>query len=223
MTLSDGACTVDIFTCTIVGNVITIKVTQEIPANVPTEIVITGLDNPRNDKPTGPFVFVTFDSDGISEIDSGFNINTQMLDLAPITNFSVKPSNETNGGISDVTISITTQVKLEDGDVLSFTVPSQVIVPQTADELNIISIGRDIREDLLDVKDELKVEVNGNTITVTFVKVGEATNLYKFVVSGLKNPPSQMESDGFSNIYIKDKDNWSVMIYNILPPPTISN
>ena len=143
--------------------------------------------------------------------------------LAPITNFSIKPSNETNGGISDVSISINTIIKLEDGDVLTFTVPSEVIVPQSASELDIISIGRDINEDLLDVKDDLKVEVNGNTITVTFVKVGESTNLYKFVVSGLKNPPSQMETEGFSNIFIKDKDNWSVMIYNILPAPTIAN
>ena len=41
-------------------------------------MVITGITNPRNVEPTGPFKIVTYDTDGKSAIDDGFDIDTEM-------------------------------------------------------------------------------------------------------------------------------------------------
>ena len=222
--LSNGVCTVDIYTCTIVGNVVTIKVTQEIPAQTPTTIEIHGLINPRSDAQTGPFIFVTFDSDGISEIDSGFDISTKIDVLAPIQNMVFLPTdtitgvaNTTNGGISSYEVAITTKVSLIDGDILSFTVPPQLVVPSDATDLHITSISRVVGSDT-DVTDVLSVNVAGNTIVVTFVTAGAANNVYRFSLDNIINPPSSLPSDPFTNIFIQDVHRDNVMVfYNVGP------
>jgi hypothetical protein len=100
-----------------------------IPANTTTSIVIVGLDNPRNNKPTAEFKIWTFDSNGISEIDSGFNIGTQMTTFWKIDNFEVQPTIEINGASSRYNFTISTKTEFVAGDVVHFTFPRQVTLP----------------------------------------------------------------------------------------------
>ena len=71
-TFSDGSCTNPTLSCTEIkrddadasqygSQIIIIKTTQIIIAGTNVDIVITGITNPRNDQPTGPFHIVTYD------------------------------------------------------------------------------------------------------------------------------------------------------------------
>ena len=79
----------------------------------------------------------TYDVDGTSLIDSGYNVSTVMKEVSAITSFTVEPSNTINGKLNTYTFTITTPAKILDGDVLKFTVPDQVTLPATIEELNI--------------------------------------------------------------------------------------
>ena len=72
---SGGSCTNNPkFICTDVkNNVIIIKVQELIPANQPVTIVLEGITSPRSDTSTSTFIFTTFDSDGKSEIATGYD------------------------------------------------------------------------------------------------------------------------------------------------------
>ena len=83
--LSDGACTSATLTCTSVDpveNLIIIKTQQLIDAETATTLVITGITNPRSVQPTDVIHIVSFDADGISEIDAGFDVSLTMSELA---------------------------------------------------------------------------------------------------------------------------------------------
>jgi hypothetical protein len=83
--LSDGSCTSNTLTCTSVDpvtNVIIIKTQEIILAETSTTIVITGITNPRSIQPTQVIHIVTYDADGISEIDAGYDVGVTMDGLA---------------------------------------------------------------------------------------------------------------------------------------------
>ena len=70
---------------------------MEIPPNTPTTIILTGMTNPRTDESTDFFRIITYDANGISEIDAGFDKSTKMVKLATIDSITVTPSSVING------------------------------------------------------------------------------------------------------------------------------
>lgn len=186
-------------------------------------IVITGITNPRNLEPTGPFHIVTYDTNGTSEIDGGFDIDTKMRDLAEIENISITPSSDVNGALNRYTFVLKTRVTIIDGDVLQITFPSQITLPATIEELNILSVPRTVDDQK--VSDVLKVEMSGQTVFITFIKVGSVSQTYTWTIENIKNPPSTIPSDTFINIIFVDKNGWGVQYLNIIavPPPYVVN
>ena len=81
-------------------------------------INITGVKNPRSDSATEEFLVITFDMDGISEIDRGFRVTTKMAGLWAIDNFSVEPTSAINGEINAYNFTLSSRVPLNDGDVV---------------------------------------------------------------------------------------------------------
>lgn len=81
---SDGVCSDTNFVCEedIVNNIIVIKSRQKIKGGSTITFILAGITNPRNVEPTGPFRIITFDTDGKSAIDDGFDIDTEMTELA---------------------------------------------------------------------------------------------------------------------------------------------
>lgn len=79
-------------------------------------IVISGITNPRNIQPTGPFHIITYDADDYSVIDAGFDIDTAMTELAPVDNVYVQPSSDMNGVVNIYTFTVATKVTIIDGD-----------------------------------------------------------------------------------------------------------
>ena len=78
---------------------------------------------------------------------------------ASITNFSVLPSNFTNGVINTYTFTITTQVVFVNGDKIQFVVPKQITLPASVNDLNITPLPRIVNG--IEVSDVLQVEKNG--------------------------------------------------------------
>ena len=70
---------------------------MEIPPGTPTTILLTGITNPRTDESTDFFRIITYDANGISEIDAGFDKSTKMEKLAEIDSITVTPSSVING------------------------------------------------------------------------------------------------------------------------------
>ena len=123
---SGGSCTGSdkTISCeTMINNQLTIKTLEEIPAKVAYTIILTGIRNPRSEAQTGNFEIITFDINGSAEIDKGFGDSTSMKELSEISNFAVVSFNQTNGAVATYQFTITTTIKVIDGDRFQFTVP----------------------------------------------------------------------------------------------------
>jgi len=121
---SGGSCTQnDAFVCTDVlvdQRTIVIQSKEKINGGTSVTINIEGVQNPRSEAPTEVFLVITFDQDGISEIDRGFRVSTQMTTLWPIDNFSVEPNSAINGFVNAYNFTLSTKVPIIDGDVIQF-------------------------------------------------------------------------------------------------------
>ena len=147
-----------------------------------------------------------------------------METLATIESFSVRTASEINGLKTTYTFTLTTRYVFIDGDNLKFSVPPEVTLPGTVEELNVQPLPRIV--DGESVSDDLRVDFSGQTVIVTFVKVAPTTETYKFTLDNIKNPPSEQRSGGFVNIISTNKENWNVQEYVVEhpdEPPTIQN
>ena len=131
-----------------------------------------------------------------------------MKSISTITEFTVQPSSTINGKLNTYTFTLTTPAKIVDGDVLKFTVPDQVTLPATIEDLNITPLERSVAGS--QVKDELLIERSGQTLIITFTKVAPITETYKWTLDNIRNPPSERPSDPFLGIYSEDKEGWGV-------------
>lgn len=66
--------------------------------------------------PTASFLITTFDTDGLSTIDSGFNVNTAMTVAGAITSFKVESLNKTNGATTTYLFQLESVVAMMPGD-----------------------------------------------------------------------------------------------------------
>lgn len=171
-------------------------------AGTETIITVIGVNNPRSTKPTNVFIISTFDSDGISEIDSGFRITTVITEMASIADFSVQPSSVVNGELNTYTFTISTRVPFIAGDILTFVVPDEIKLPPSAEDLEITPLPRTVNG--VQVLDELLVEISGKKIIVTFINVAPTTETYKFTLTNINNPPSERTSGSFTQIISVD-------------------
>jgi hypothetical protein len=68
-------------------------------------------------------VITSFDTDGVSLIDSGFKKNVKMTNAGMITEFEFTRQSEMNGAKNEFTFSIKTDIPITVDDVLQFTFP----------------------------------------------------------------------------------------------------
>jgi hypothetical protein len=87
---------------------------------------VDGVKNPRSFMPTPSFRVTTYDTDGLSTIDTGFNVNTAMTVAGAITKFQVGNLNQTNGAITTYTFHLDSIVPMMSGDLLFFTFPQEI-------------------------------------------------------------------------------------------------
>ena len=112
------------------------------------------------------------------------------------------PSSDVNGALNSYTFTIGTKVAIVEGDVFKFTFPDEIILPNEVEALNVTPIVRVVND--VQVSDELKAEMAGNTVFVTFIKVAESTGTYKLILENIKNPPSTKPSGSFDVIISED-------------------
>ena len=181
---SGGSCTQnDDFVCTDVimnERTVVIQSKKKIEADSVTTINITGVQNPRSAAPSGEIVVVTFDIDGISEIDRGFNIVVQMKELWAVDNFSVQPTSIYNGAINSYKFTLSSRVRLRDGDIVQFDFPEETRLP-AAEQLIIEATPRNVNGK--SVFDNLTIEKTGeSSVKITFVNVAPTTETYNWQI-----------------------------------------
>lgn len=75
-------------------------------ANTPIVIKIGGVVNPRSMEITDDFVVTTLDTDGVSEIDSGYNKRARMTKVGEIQSVLFVPSSDVNGKENEYTFTM---------------------------------------------------------------------------------------------------------------------
>ena len=159
---------------------VVIQSKKKIEADSVTTINITGVQNPRSAAPSGEIVVVTFDIDGISEIDRGFNIVVQMKELWAVDNFSVQPTSIYNGAINSYKFTLSSRVRLRDGDIVQFDFPEETRLP-AAEQLIIEATPRNVNGK--SVFDNLTIEKTGDSsVKITFVNVAPTTETYNWQI-----------------------------------------
>ena len=83
---------------------------------------------------------------------------------------------------------MTTKITIVQGDVIRFTFPDEIILPNTVEDLNITPVPRTVDDQ--DVTDDIKVERSGQTIFVTFITVAPTSENYSWTLDKIKNPAS---------------------------------
>jgi len=130
---SNGSC--GTFSCSLSSDEKTISFKStlgELPGETDLTIQIGGVTNARSTRTSGLFSISTYDTDQTSLIDEGSDMTVQMTIPGELNDFSVVPTNTTNGALTTYTYSFSTSIPIEDGDVISFTVPDQIENPSSS-------------------------------------------------------------------------------------------
>lgn len=88
-TISGGSCRK--WSCEesdITKDTVIFKLTEPIKRQTDVSIDIVGILNPRTTQPTDTFKIITYDTDKVSEIDTGYDSNTAMSFLGELGSFS---------------------------------------------------------------------------------------------------------------------------------------
>ena len=115
-----------------------------------------------------------------------------MTEISLVDKFTVEARNQTNGALNQYLFTLTTEVSIVDGDKLYITFPPQIKIP-LIENLNIASSQRIVNQVV--VTDEIQAVINGQTVIITFVKVGAISGTYMLTMDNIRNPTSLQPSD----------------------------
>jgi hypothetical protein len=107
---------------------IRIQTIKEVAKSEEVVVSLGGIKNARSYIPSGSFEITTFDTDGVSLIDNGYNKNIATSIAGTITLKPIVRESTTNGDVNTYTFELTTTVPMENNDVLKFSFPDQVVV-----------------------------------------------------------------------------------------------
>lgn len=188
------------------GQIISYTVTNRTidPAVEPViKLVFAGVTNPRTLQQTGKFLIRTFDSKG-NQIDQGFEVSTKMTKMNEIESISVVSGSDVNGNWTDYTFSMSSKFKLMPGDKVSYQFPPGIKPPQSKNAV-CLPAGTNVQS--------VNCTVSGDRITVTLLQFKREIGVFDWVVSGVRNPISTKPSNGFTNVQIRDKDEFGVIYF----------
>jgi hypothetical protein len=137
----------------------------------PFNITIGGFVNPRSFAPTGPFTINTFDIDGVSLIDSGYNQTAAMSVPADLQSFSARPSSLVNGQLNTYTFSLQSNLTMANGDMVTFVLPLELTPPTNSSVMNCVGVTN---------VDSVTCSINGRTITVVLTKISATSGAYSW-------------------------------------------
>lgn len=169
-----------------------------------TTLKIGGVTNPRSFQPSGNIVVRTLDTDGKSEIDTGFDIPAKMTVAGPITSFSITQTNFTNGDVNTFTFAVQALIPVIKGDKFTMTLPDEIGAPADVATMNCT-----VRSNII----KMTCEVDGQKITLNLEEFEQPTGAFSWSLSGIKNPGSTRPSTPFKDVSFVDKDGFVVSSY----------
>ena len=180
----------------------TLGLGQEVAKDEEVVFRLAGVRNPRTTQTTGTFFVTTFaPGDLESEIDSGYEVSTQMQEEGQLGQFDASPRNRTNGAEDVYEFSVRTEIPLLEGDRLSFSLPAQLTAPSAASELNCLP-GEGLAR--------ISCSIAAGAVTITLEELTRATGTFKWTFDNIGNPPTLERSDKFGAISVVDKHGYGV-------------
>ena len=173
---------------------------EHLAMNNPLQFSLLGVRNPRSFEPSSGFQIETLDP-GKYKVDiGGQDINLVMNHMNYFTSLTVTPSNLTNGAVTDYTVEFSTEVFVNQSDILTLQFPLTVrmteattcVVPEPTEETDCLVA--------------VSCGMTGKKLMVTIDKLRCRTGNYKFIVTNIKNPPSTKKSDPFWQIFMSDSN-----------------
>jgi hypothetical protein len=76
------------------------------------------------------------DTDGVSEIDSGFNKPATMSIIGDISTVAIVPGDFVNGAVSSYTFTLSSHIPIKMGDRLKFKFPADIVPPSDKKQMN---------------------------------------------------------------------------------------
>ena len=127
-----------------------------------------------------------------------------MNKMNELTDLSLYVEDLTNGAVTDYEVTISSFVYLKDNDRVQITNPPQVKFgqdgiscrPAEPDQVGVIGVNCETLDD--------------SSFAVSLTQVDKLEGDFKFIVSGLKNPPNFRTSGKFSNIYMTTGDYYEI-------------
>jgi len=120
-----------------------------------------------------------------------------------MNSLSLKMNNYTNGASARYTVSLSTDIPLANGDILSLTFPSEIDVPTSSNFY--CSASTNI--------DGLSCTSSGQIIIANLYDLNTDTGTFEFHIHNLTNPPSTRTSNSLSNMQIKTSAAYAVAQY----------
>ena len=117
-----------------------------------------------------------------------------------------------SGGISTYSFIFSTVVPLNDGDIVQFEFPPQILLPSQAD-LIIVPVPRDDGNGN-QVTDNLIIEkVGTHRVNIIFVNVAPTVISYAWKIENIKNPTSLQPTGPFINFTVLTYDGYIIQVF----------
>lgn len=200
-------------TCTMDGDrSIVIKTTADRAKQEQLSGSVGGIKNARSMEPSGSFQITTYDTDGVSKIDIGYNKNVATTKAGEITMLPIGRESTVNGEINTYTFEMTTSIPMVAGDVLKFSFPPQVVVNAG---------GATTVCTTLDQVDKIICGISGNDIQITMSELAPRAaadpvdprnyeQTFSWTMSNIGNPGSVAPSGGFTGLKFLTPNNYLI-------------
>lgn len=189
LTLTTKTCATT--TCTLFQNSsIIIKTTEQTNKSQSVLVTLGGIKNPRSFMPSQTFIITSYDTDGASLIDIGYNQNVATSIAGNITTFTVTSSSQVNGVVNTYNFGLTTTIPMTAGDVLKFSYPADIAVNARGQQ----SLCKTVNP-----QDSIVCSISGTDIQITITQISTPF-AFSWTMTNIGNPGSVKPSGGFTKI-----------------------
>ena len=185
------------------------SITFELPAGhltsePPLSVTLRNVLSPRSFKSSYAFNITSMNPEGYSIDAGGSDISVTMSTMQQLGSISIKASNFTNGAVAPYNVKFTSNVKLQEGDLLQIMLPSGL---STTSDLKCFSLATPVGVKNLtcsNVANKIIVQMNH------LIGLVEGMGTIEFEIQGIRNPPSFRSTPPFPSVFVSTFDYFNI-------------